>query len=102
MTFETGTRVGRYEIQSLIGVGGMGEVYRALDTELDRPAALKFLPPEVAADPRMSRLSDLRSPSALNQPTSSRLRLDRPKRGCASSPPVHRGTTLRDQMKARR
>jgi serine/threonine-protein kinase len=39
-----GKKLGRYEIQGLIGVGGMGEVYLAQDTELDRKVALKFLP----------------------------------------------------------
>jgi serine/threonine protein kinase/dipeptidyl aminopeptidase/acylaminoacyl peptidase len=70
MSIETGTRIGRYEVQSLIGAGGMGEVYRALDTELHRPVALKFLRPEVAADEkRMQRfIQEARSASALNHP----------------------------------
>ncbi len=70
MTLEAGTRVGRYEIQSHIGSGGMGEVYLANDTELGRPAALKFLPTEVAADPRrMTRfMQEARAASALNHP----------------------------------
>src|SRR6201999_3456501 len=46
------TRFGRYELQSLIGVGGMGEVYRAYDTVRDRIVALKLLLPELAADTR--------------------------------------------------
>jgi serine/threonine-protein kinase len=50
MSIEPGTRIGCYEINSLIGAGGMGEVYRALDTELYRPVALKFLRSEVTAD----------------------------------------------------
>jgi serine/threonine-protein kinase len=57
MSIEAGTRIGHYEITSLIGVGGMGEVYRALDTELHRAVALKFLRAEVATDEkRMQRL----------------------------------------------
>src|SRR5919199_1910922 len=70
MKIEPGSRVGKYEIQSLIGEGGMGRVYLARDTELSRPAALKFLPPEFAADPRrMSRFEkEARTASALNHP----------------------------------
>ncbi|OBK19279.1 serine/threonine-protein kinase [Mycobacterium asiaticum] len=46
-----GTRFGPYELRSLIGAGGMGEVYRALDTTKDRMVALKLLRAELAADP---------------------------------------------------
>lgn len=44
MTIETGTRLGRYEIRSKIGAGGMGEVYRARDQKLNRDVAIKVLP----------------------------------------------------------
>jgi eukaryotic-like serine/threonine-protein kinase len=50
MTFATGTRFGVYEITGLIGVGGMGEVYRATDTKLGRDVAIKTLPSELAND----------------------------------------------------
>ncbi|WP_264058537.1 serine/threonine-protein kinase [Mycolicibacterium psychrotolerans] len=46
-----GTRFGPYELQSVIGVGGMGEVYRAYDTARERMVAIKLLRPEMAADP---------------------------------------------------
>jgi len=50
MHMQTGDRLGRYEIISLLGKGGMGEVYRARDAELDREVAIKVLPEEVASD----------------------------------------------------
>jgi serine/threonine protein kinase len=56
MSLAPGARLGRYEIRSMIGSGGMGEVYLALDSELDRTVALKVLPTEIASDPdRMRR-----------------------------------------------
>lgn len=48
---KVGTRFGPYELQSVIGVGGMGEVYRAYDTTRERMVAIKLLRPEMAADP---------------------------------------------------
>ena len=50
MSLVAGTRLGPYEIQSAIGAGGMGEVYKARDTRLDRTVAIKVLPPDSAAD----------------------------------------------------
>jgi eukaryotic-like serine/threonine-protein kinase len=51
MTLSAGTRLGPYEILAVIGAGGMGEVYRARDTKLDRDVAIKVLPQSVATDP---------------------------------------------------
>ena len=51
MALSSGTRLGHYEIHSLRGAGGMGEVYRALDVRLDRTVAIKVLPAAVASDP---------------------------------------------------
>jgi serine/threonine protein kinase len=49
---KTGERLGPYEIQSALGAGGMGEVYKARDTRLDRTVAIKILPHALAADPQ--------------------------------------------------
>ena len=51
MTLTAGFRLGPYEIQSAIGAGGMGEVYRAHDTKLARDIAIKIPPSGMAADP---------------------------------------------------
>src|SRR6478736_4551529 len=50
MTLPLGTRLGPYEIIAALGAGGMGEVYRARDTKLDRDVAIKILPERLAAD----------------------------------------------------
>jgi tetratricopeptide (TPR) repeat protein len=65
-----GRRVGPYAIESLLGVGGMGEVYRARDTKLGRDVAIKVLPGLLAADPdRLRRLErEARTLAALNHP----------------------------------
>ena len=53
----SGARLGPYEILSPLGAGGMGEVYRARDTKLQRDVAIKVLPSSVAGDPaRLARL----------------------------------------------
>src|SRR5262245_4156337 len=65
-----GSRIGRYEIVGKLGEGGMGEVYRATDTTLGRPIALKILPPEMAADTgRLARFyREARAVATLNHP----------------------------------
>ncbi len=58
MTLATGTRIGHFEIIGVLGVGGMGEVYRASDSRLGREAALKLLPDSLASDPdRVARFT---------------------------------------------
>jgi serine/threonine protein kinase len=70
MPLSAGTRLGHYEIITLVGVGGMGEVYRAKDTRLERVVAIKVLPDGVSATPltleRFQR--EARAASALNHP----------------------------------
>jgi serine/threonine protein kinase len=70
MSLASGTRLGPYEIQSAIGSGGMGEVYKARDTRLDRSVALKVLPEPVAMDPgRRARFQrEARVIAGLNHP----------------------------------
>jgi serine/threonine-protein kinase len=70
MPIDAGTRLGRYEVRSQIGAGGMGEVYLAQDTTLERTVALKVLPADVAADKnRMQRfIREAKTASALNHP----------------------------------
>jgi len=55
MALAPGTHLGPYEIQSALGAGGMGEVYKARDTRLDRTVAIKVLPEHVACDPELKR-----------------------------------------------
>src|SRR6266566_4464037 len=70
MAITAGTRLGRYEIRAKIGEGGMGEVYLAQDTKLDRKVALKILPADVASQrDRMERfVREAKSAAALNHP----------------------------------
>src|SRR5712671_5552357 len=70
MTIPSGTKLGRYEVRSKIGEGGMGEVYLAEDTKLDRKVALKILPAELASNrDRMERfVREAKAAAALNHP----------------------------------
>jgi len=70
MSLASGTRLGPYEIVSQLGQGGMGEVYRARDTRLDRAVALKVLPPHLAEDPTARARFDreARAIAGLNHP----------------------------------
>jgi serine/threonine protein kinase len=70
MALSGGTRLGPYEILSILGAGGMGEVYRARDTKLGRDVALKVLPEAFAHDAkRMTRLErEAHVPASLNHP----------------------------------
>jgi eukaryotic-like serine/threonine-protein kinase len=70
MPLTPGTKLGPYEIIAPLGAGGMGEVYRARDSRLDRTVAIKILPPEFAADPERVRRfeQESRSVAALSHP----------------------------------
>jgi serine/threonine protein kinase len=55
MALTSGTKLGPYEIQSPLGAGGMGEVYRARDARLDRTVAVKILPPHLCENPEFKQ-----------------------------------------------
>ena len=70
MPIQPGTKLGSYEVLASIGAGGMGEVYRAHDTKLDRDVAIKVLPDAFASDPELLRRfqQEGRAAGALNHP----------------------------------
>ncbi len=70
MALSTGTRLGPYEIQAPIGAGGMGEVYRARDTRLERTVAIKVLPAHLSSNPDLRQRfeREARTISSLNHP----------------------------------
>ncbi len=70
MSLQPGARLGPYEITAAIGAGGMGEVYQARDTALNRDVAIKVLPDSLAGDPdRLARFQrEAEALAALNHP----------------------------------
>src|SRR6188472_2494362 len=70
MPLTPGTRLGPYEVVSSLGAGGMGEVYRARDSRLDREVAIKVLPADRMADDarRWAFVQEAKAASALNHP----------------------------------
>src|SRR5882762_1713568 len=70
MPLPSGTKLGPYEIRSPLGAGGMGEVYRARDTRLNRDVAIKVLPASFSSDPdRLQRFAqEARAAAALSHP----------------------------------
>ena len=70
MTLTSGKKLGPYEIQSPLGAGGMGEVYRATDTRLDRTVAIKILATHLSSSPELKQRMEreARAISSLNHP----------------------------------
>ena len=69
VTLTSGTKLGEYEVKSLLGSGGMGEVYRARDARLGRDVAIKVLPLLAAGSDRLRRFEqEARAAAALNHP----------------------------------
>src|SRR5712672_2624361 len=70
MALTAGTKLGPYEVLGALGAGGMGEVYKARDTRLDRIVAIKILPDDFARDPgRRQRFEfEAKALAALNHP----------------------------------
>lgn len=89
MPLQSGTTLGPYEIQAPIGAGGMGEVYKARDTRLDRTVAIKVLPEHVASDPDLQQRfeREAKTISSLNHPHICTLYDVGPKRGPDPQPP---------------
>jgi serine/threonine protein kinase len=103
MSLTPGTRLGAYEVTGPLGAGGMGEVYRARDTRLDRDVAIKVLPDAVASDPeRIARFErEAKTLAALNHPNIAQIH------GVEESGPVRAlvmefvdGDTLADRIAA--
>lgn len=101
MSISAGTRLGRYKVLSALGAGGMGEVYLAEDTELERTVALKILLPDVAGDQqRMSRfIQEAKAASALNHPNILTIyEIGRADQSAFIATELIKGTTLRQRM----
>lgn len=99
-----GKSVKHYEVEESLGKGGMGVVYRARDTRLNRPVALKFLPEELTADPeRRGRfLQEARAASAVNHPSIAQVYdVDEVDGGLFIAMELVEGKTVRQLIKAR-
>lgn len=98
-----GNQIGRYKVLNSIGIGGMGEVFLAMDIELDRLVALKFLPSDVSHDQERVRrfIQEAKAASALNHPnilTIYEIGVGNGTRFIASE--YIKGKTLRDKLKS--
>jgi eukaryotic-like serine/threonine-protein kinase len=97
-----GSKLGRYEVRAKLGAGGMGEVYLAHDTKLDRKVAIKILPADVASNPsRMGRfVQEAKAASALNHPNIITIyEIDETESGHFIATEFIDGETLREHMK---
>ena len=104
MPLTIGTRLGSYEIASALGAGGMGEVYRAFDTKLNRHVALKILPELFAADAeRVARFKrEAQVLASLNHPNIAAIYgLEDSRRRASAHPGACRWPTLADRIAAR-
>src|ERR1044071_1775865 len=104
MTLTAGTRLGPYEILAALGAGGMGEVYRAADTNLKRQVAIKVLPPSVAGDAeRLARFQrEAEILAALNHPNIAHIHgLEKSDGTVALVMELVEGPTLADQIARR-
>src|SRR5689334_11291957 len=99
MALEAGDKLGHYEILALIGKGGMGEVYRARDPQLDREVAIKVLPVALAQDPaRLARFErEAKVLAALNHPN---IAMIHGWEGHAIVMELVEGSTLADRIRA--
>jgi eukaryotic-like serine/threonine-protein kinase len=77
MTLLPGTKLGPYEIGAALGAGGMGEVYRARDTRLERTVAIKILPEQVSKDPVRKQRFDREAKNHIQPESSAHLRATR-------------------------
>ena len=105
MTLSAGSRLGPYEIVSPLGAGGMGEVYRARDTRLDRTVAIKVLPPRLATDAdALARFErEARAVAALSHPNILAIHDFGTDRGVAYAvTELLEGKTLRERLEAGR
>jgi len=103
MALSPGARIGPYEVSARIGTGGMGEVYRATDTNLARPVALKVLPDAVAQDAeRLARFDrEAKTLAALNHPNIAQIHgLERSGGTTALVMELVEGPTLADRIAA--
>ena len=102
MTLTVGSRLGHYDVTALIGEGGMGQVYQASDTKLNRQVALKVLAPDLTRDEiaKQRFLQEAKAASALDHPNICTIHeIDETDNGQSSLVMAHSaGETLRERI----